>query len=30
MKRSALVLLTAIYLLSCVGIGVNRFIAAEN
>jgi len=25
MKRSALVLLTAIYLLSCVGIGVNRF-----
>ncbi len=25
MKRSALILLTAIYLLSCVGIGVNRF-----
>jgi len=25
MKRSALVLLTAIYLLSCVGIGVDRF-----
>jgi len=24
-KRSALILLTAIYLLSCVGIGVNRF-----
>lgn len=25
MKRSALIVLTAIYLLSCVGIGVNRF-----
>lgn len=25
MKRSALILLTAIYLLSCVGIGVSRF-----
>lgn len=25
MKRTALILLTAIYLLSCVGIGVNRF-----
>jgi hypothetical protein len=24
-KRSALIILTAIYLLSCVGIGVNRF-----
>nr|WP_294791079.1 hypothetical protein [uncultured Mucilaginibacter sp.] len=25
MKRTALILLTAIYLLSCVGIGINRF-----
>ena len=25
MKRSALIVLTAIYLLSCVGFGVNRF-----
>ena len=25
MKRSAIILLTAIYLLSCVGIGINRF-----
>ena len=25
MKRSALILLTAFYLLSCVGIGINRF-----
>lgn len=25
MKRTALIILTAIYLLSCVGIGVNRF-----
>ncbi|MGZ3763724.1 MAG: HYC_CC_PP family protein [Mucilaginibacter sp.] len=25
MKRSALILLTAIYLLSCVGMGINRF-----
>jgi len=25
MKRTALILLTAIYLLSCLGIGVNRF-----
>lgn len=25
MKRSALIILTAVYLLSCVGIGVNRF-----
>ena len=29
MKRSALLILTAIYLLSCVGIGINRFYCCD-